>query len=99
VQTALMNVRFEGLDPLSQSVRHCSLKFGGLVWVMVWVIVQVGKIEQLFSSTRGRVGRTPSPPDILDLHCFLLSLNFSLQIGQQTRLALVIAVFFRSASR
>ena len=35
---------------------------------MVWVIVQAGKIEQLFSSTHGRVGQTPSPPTLIVCH-------------------------------
>jgi hypothetical protein len=33
------------LDPLFQIVRHCSLKFGCLVWVMVWVMEQAERID------------------------------------------------------
>src|SRR6185312_5515587 len=33
------------LDPLFQIVRHCSLKFGCLVWVMVWVMKQAARID------------------------------------------------------
>jgi hypothetical protein len=33
------------LDPLFQIVRHCSLKFGCLVWVMVRVMAQAERID------------------------------------------------------
>src|SRR5262250_1992194 len=48
--------------PSSILVRQCSLKFGCLVWVVVWVREQAEKIGSQFSRVHGHVRRTPSPP-------------------------------------
>ena len=47
------------LDPLFQIVRHCSLKFGCLVWVMVWVMEQAERIDYSFQACMAMLGGHP----------------------------------------